>query len=157
MSRNAEIFYRLNQKETDIPPCTEIQKLQFDHNIRTTKMTFVEEQTKKREENIRNETWFEIRLEIQTDTFKEIRQKRAYTPQSLVGNLGGYLGLFIGFTLLDLLKSLLSVYSRVRNYLSYSLWRWKNPQTSSKEINFTINNITWSWKLNAIRYAHWLR
>ena len=40
----------------------------------------------------------EIRLEIQTDTFKEIKQKRAYSPQSLIGNLGGYLGIFIGFT-----------------------------------------------------------
>ena len=121
MSRNAEIFYRLNQKESDIPPCTEIQKLQIDHNVKTTNMTFAEEHTKQKNVDVGNETWFEIRLEIQTDTFKEITQKRAYTPQSLVGNLGGYLGLFIGFTLLDLLKSLLAMYSRLRNYLSSSL------------------------------------
>ena len=140
MSRNAEIFYRLNQKETDIPPCTEIQKLQIDHNIRTTKMTFLEEQTKKRKENIRNETWFEIRLEIQTDTFKEIRQKRAYTPQSLVGNLGGYLGLFIGFTLLDLFKSLLRMYSGVMKYLSFSPKSLKTQQRSSKALNFSTND-----------------
>ena len=140
MSRNAEIFYRLNQKETDIPPCTEIQKLQIDHNIRTTKMAFVEEQTKKRKENIRNETWFEIRLEIQTDTFKEIRQKRAYTPQSLVGNLGGYLGLFIGFTLLDLFKSFLRMYSRVMKYLSFSPESLKTQQRSNVESNFSTND-----------------
>ena len=121
MSRNVEIFYRINQKESDIPPCTDIQKLQIDHEIKTTTMTFVEEHTQQKNVDVGNETWFEIRLEIQTDTFKEITQKRAYTPQSLVGNLGGYLGLFIGFTLLDLLKSLLSVYSRIRDYLTYSL------------------------------------
>ena len=121
MSRNVEIFYRINQKESDIPPCTEIQKLQIDHEIKTTTMTFIEEHTQQKNVAVGNETWFEIRLEIQTDTFKEITQKRAYTPQSLVGNLGGYLGLFIGFTLLDLFKYLLTMYSRVTNYLSYSL------------------------------------
>ena len=68
-------------------------------------MTLIEEHAKERVQDIGNDTWFEIRLEIQTDTFKEIKQKRAYSPQSLIGNLGGYLGIFIGFTLLDLLKS----------------------------------------------------
>ena len=48
MTRHVEIFYRLKQTENDIPPCTDIQKLQIDHKIETTEMTLLEEHTEKR-------------------------------------------------------------------------------------------------------------
>ena len=119
MSRNAEVFSRLKQVR-DIPPCTEIQKLQIDHRIITSKLAFPEEHLLENVKHLGNETWFEIRLEIQTNTFKEIIQKRAYTPQSLIGNVGGYLGLFIGFTLLDLFKSARTLSSRARSCVYFS-------------------------------------
>mgnify|MGYP001264530150 CR=1 FL=1 len=119
MKRNTEIWSRLNQTaENDIPPCREIQKLQVDHTVKTAKKSFEAERYKIKDiefEDIGNDTWFEITLRIQTDTFKEIKQKRAYTPQSLVGNIGGYLGLFIGFTLLDLFDSMMACYSKILN------------------------------------------
>ena len=118
IKRNTEIWSRLNQTaENDIPPCREIQKLQVDHTVKTAKKAFAERYKIKDIEfqDIGNDTWFEITLRIQTDTFKEIKQKRAYTPQSLVGNIGGYLGLFIGFTLLDLFDSMMACYSKILN------------------------------------------
>ena len=43
MKRNTEIWSRLNQTtENDIPPCREIQKLQVDHTVKTTKKSFAE-------------------------------------------------------------------------------------------------------------------
>ena len=121
LTRHVEVFFRLKQTENDIPPCSDIQKLQIDHKIETTEMTLLEEHSKQKPQDMGNDTWFEIRLEIQTDTFKEIKQKQAYTPQSLIGNLGGYLGIFIGFTLLDLLKSTKKASSRIKKYISSAL------------------------------------
>ena len=129
MTRNVETFFRLKQTEHDIPPCSDIQKLQIDHKIETTEMTLLEEHAKERFQDMGNDTWFEIRLEIQTDTFKEIKQKRAYSSQSLIGNLGGYLGIFIGFTLLDILKSMKKGSSKFKTYISSSL-----PSTKNMEI-----------------------
>ena len=91
-------------------------------------MTLLEEHNKQRLQDMGNDTWFEIRLEIQTDTFKEIKQKRAYTPQSLIGNLGGYLGIFIGFTLLDLFKCMNKGSSKFKKYVSSSLPCTKNNE-----------------------------
>ena len=122
MRRNSEIWSRLKQTaENDIPPCTEIQKLQIDLSIEATKISFDQEHTELTDikvKDIGNDTWFEIKLSIQTDTFKEIKQKRAYTPQSLIGNIGGYLGLLIGFTLLDLFKYIMTIHSRIMNCIS---------------------------------------
>ena len=45
---------------------------------------------------------FEVMLEFQDGTYMEIRQIRAYPIQALVGDIGGYLGLFLGFALLQI-------------------------------------------------------
>ena len=99
--------------------------------MKTTNMTYSEENAdisimkefivEKQSPLKSNDTWFEIVFEIQTDTFKEIKQKRAYSEQSLIGNLGGYLGIFIGFSLLDLLTVLLSLRIKVQNTFGVSL------------------------------------
>ena len=38
--------------------------------------------------------------------YKEIEQVRAYDVQSLVGNVGGYMGLFLGYAILHFPKLL---------------------------------------------------
>ena len=133
MTRIMEIFLRLKHAEHEIPPCTDIKKLQIDHIVKTTTNTVREELGVKGDKYTTNDTWFEIRLEIQTDSFKEIRQKRAYSPQNLIGNLGGYLGLFIGFTLLDLIKCMKLFSSGVRKYIPPSFNETKNI-ASVKEV-----------------------
>ena len=129
--RNGEAFYRLPSAEKDVPPCTEIQKLQVELSMKTTNMTYSEENAyisimkefivEKQLPLKSNDSWFEIVFAIQTDTFKEIKQKRAYSEISLIGNLGGYLGIFIGFSLLDLLTALLSLRIKIQNSFGVSL------------------------------------
>ena len=36
------------------------------------------------------------------EEFKEIKQTRAYNFQTLIGNAGGYVGLFVGYTLKEI-------------------------------------------------------
>ena len=43
--------------------------------------------------------FFVVSLDFQSPNYKEIKQIRAYNVQSLVGNSGGYIGLFLGYTI----------------------------------------------------------
>ena len=45
--------------------------------------------------------------------YKEIEQVRAYDVQSLVGNVGGYIGLFLGYALRELPTFLLLGYNAI--------------------------------------------
>ena len=49
---------------------------------------------------------FQVLLDFQGDTYMEITQTRAYDGQSLVGNAGGYIGLFLGVALIQLPTSI---------------------------------------------------
>ena len=46
--------------------------------------------------------YFTIALSIKDLTYKEIRMKKAYTISALVGNIGGFIGLFLGYALMML-------------------------------------------------------
>ena len=48
-----------------------------------------------------NETEFTIVTNFRQTSFREIKQIRAYDIDSLVGNMGGYMGLFLGYALLN--------------------------------------------------------
>ena len=41
----------------------------------------------------------ELEFIFKADTYKEIRKDRAFNIESLVGNVGGYIGLFLGFAI----------------------------------------------------------
>ena len=45
---------------------------------------------------------FDVVLEFQDDTYMEIQQLRRYGIQDIVGDIGGYLGLFLGFSLIQI-------------------------------------------------------
>ena len=52
--------------------------------------------------------YFTIALKIKDLTYKEIQMKKAYAISTLVGNIGGFIGLFLGYALLmfpDLVKA----------------------------------------------------
>ena len=44
----------------------------------------------------------QLMLNFQGDTYMEVIQSRAYDGQSLIGNAGGYVGLFLGVALVQL-------------------------------------------------------
>ena len=57
----------------------------------------------------RNHSWI-LRVKFRSQEYKEIRQVRAYDAQSLIGNAGGYIGLFLGCALRELPSFMLIVY-----------------------------------------------
>ena len=46
-----------------------------------------------------SDDFFVLNINFQSPTFKEIKQVRAYSTQTLIGNAGGYIGLLLGYTI----------------------------------------------------------
>ena len=91
---NVDQFFRvefLNGKKY-LDPCLNIEKIQIDYvedNIPSGKGTSDDDE----------EGWFTLEFIVLTNKFKEIKQVRKYSIQSLVGNAGGYIGLCLGYAL----------------------------------------------------------
>lgn len=71
---------------------------------------------------------FEVMLEFQDGTYMEIRQIRAYPMQALVGDIGGYLGLFLGFALLQIPE------------VSFKIYVWIDGMISKRKPNISDIN-----------------
>ena len=77
-----EILFRLREENPEIPPCTEIQKLQIDHISKEVKKTAIEEVSLRCQSNMQTnhvfpvtksiwkDGWFEVIFEIKIDSFK---------------------------------------------------------------------------------------
>jgi hypothetical protein len=61
--------------------------------------------------------WHRISVQFQGQFFKETRQTRAYSLQSLIGNAGGYIGLFIGVEAYDMPILLMSGYVKLHEII----------------------------------------
>ena len=63
--------------------------------------------------------WFRVTIRFPlSPTYRDIEQTRAYTPQSLIGNAGGYVGLFIGCAIYDLPSLLMMAYTKITRFFS---------------------------------------
>ena len=60
------------------------------------------------------EDFFLLRIIFKLPLFKEIRQTRAYSFQTLVGNLGGYIGLFVGYTIKEIPVFMRFLYENIK-------------------------------------------
>ena len=58
---------------------------------------------------------FEVNLEFSNPTYKEITQVKAYDEESFVGNVGGYIGMFLGISLLQLPELMNIVYKKTKD------------------------------------------
>ena len=56
-----------------------------------------------------------VKVNFMTSNYKEITEVRAYGIQALVGNAGGYVGLFLGFALKEIPKMLFILYRHFRD------------------------------------------
>ena len=110
VSEHVDQAVRPNRTKQYIDPCVDIEKLQID---------YVEEDIQigswnyKREHN-EDDEWFMIEFLILTNKFKEIKQIRKYSVQSLVGNLGGYIGLCLGYALLNLPAVIMGIWKQMK-------------------------------------------
>ena len=108
-AKNIDQLYRLDKKKKYLEPCLDIQKLQID---------FVEEDNPpsvKGVSEIDKEGWLILEYVITITKFKEIKQVRKYSEQSLVGNLGGYIGLCLGYAILNLPTMILEIWKNVKH------------------------------------------
>ena len=64
---------------------------------------------------------FEVLIEFQDDIYMEVRQMRDYGIQSVVGEIGGYMGLFLGFAILQIPELIFNIYCYTKN----GIGRWK--------------------------------
>ena len=56
-----------------------------------------------------------VKVNFMTSNYKEITEVRAYGIQALVGNAGGYVGLFLGFALKEIPKKFFILYRNFRD------------------------------------------
>ena len=61
-----------------------------------------------------------IKVNFLSGHFKEIKQIRAYNVQSLIGNAGGYIGLFLGYTLKEMPSFLKMIYGFTMSWCNYT-------------------------------------
>ena len=102
---------KLNELRNKIQPCKKMEKVlysfnEYHNNINGKK--FGAEHT---------DDVFEINVMFQGTTFTEIEQARAYEFENLVGNAGGYVGLFLGAAISQLpgaVSSLLAYFKKNR-------------------------------------------
>jgi hypothetical protein len=101
----------------------DIEKLQIDYvedDIQTGSWNYKQNPDE-------DDEWFMIEFIILTNKFKEIKQIRKYSVQSLVGNLGGYIGLCLGYALLHLPSVIIGVWKQMK-------------QICNRQFNKSINN-----------------
>ena len=89
-------------------PCRRLEKLQFgatEYDVETSTTPTIT-----------------IQLSYKDLTYKEIKKVRSYDTQTLIGNAGGYIGLFVGYALAnfpDMLKSAV-------NSINQLIWPQRN-------------------------------
>ena len=100
-----KIRIKLYQLRNNNPPCQAIEKILYTYDETDGLENFDETISETRKQlGIRYDISdiFQVMLTFQGSTYMEITQIRAYDGQSLIGNAGGYVGLFLGVALIQL-------------------------------------------------------
>ena len=110
------------------PPCKSIQKILYSYE----ELNDLEEWT----DGWPNEMdrLFEVILEFTDGTYMEIEQVQDYGPQDVVGDIGGYLGLFLGFALLQIPDMLFTVVTWI-NDIIHKKSRQVEPEIDKIQVN----------------------
>ena len=94
------------------PPCTEIKRIQIDY----------EEQDFKQEEGV-----IDFTMAFRDPTYKEIKQNPSYDTKKLFGDIGGYIGLLLGYALIKLPEFLLSACVKIQKSIFGVAKKFMNP------------------------------
>jgi hypothetical protein len=99
----------LNFLEHLHPPCSTIIGITHEYSETQWKR---EEFEGVKEENL---DFFEVNINFPNPTYKEITQLMAYNEENFVGNVGGYIGMFLGVSLLQIPELINLVYKKTRS------------------------------------------
>ena len=108
--KQMKLFSEFNMTQYQ-PACQSIQKILYVYE----EYEILEDWT----DEWLNETdkIFEVMLEFQDGTYMEIQQVRDYGVQSVIGDAGGYVGLFLGFALLQIPELIFNIYYWTKNVI----------------------------------------
>ena len=81
------------------PPCQRIEKLLWEYEEISYKHDSIVDSSFYPKENV---SYYALSMQFFDISYKQIEQIRAYDFQSLIGNAGGYIGLFLGYAILQL-------------------------------------------------------
>ena len=109
-------------------PCVDLQKLMFDFEEQEAdiKQMWI---YAPQEKLLQNETYTIIYICYLENNFKEIKKVKAFGLESLVGNVGGYVSLFLGFSVEQLPTFFILLYRKLRS---------KNNTNDETEHNFPM-------------------
>ena len=114
-AKNLSKAFNMTTTKNDINPCQMVEKVIFSYD----EMDGIPNSDKFLEETDEdNENMFQLFFRFQGDTYMKVTQTKAYDLQNLVGNAGGYMGLFLGVALIQLPPLLFStVFSAYKTFL----------------------------------------
>ena len=100
-------------------PCSTVQKMQMDFDEEESDVNKEAKKYSGIERRLGGlASWFRVTITFSESYYKNIRQVRAYNVQSLIGNAGGYVGLFVGYTIAELPVLLLTIYQKLKTSFS---------------------------------------
>ena len=80
-----------------------------------------------------NETYFVIDYKFDQPTFREIHLLKAYTLSNLVGNVGGYIGMFLGYAFLHLPSSFSIAFDNIKKWIQHMKLKYSNTKPDESE------------------------
>ena len=132
-------LYQDDKFENIVPPCVEIKKMdvEFEEHTGDKSKNEFNNDFYDRFENIAGtkDDWFIIHLHFWSSIdFKEIKQIRAYSILSAIGNASGYIGFLVGLSISELPSLIFWIYGKIKHYWKYSNNPWKHSSTDNGNI-----------------------
>ena len=116
-----KIGSKFQELRNNVPPCQTIEKILYTYTEKDGLENFDETIAEaKKQLGIKYDITqvFQVTLNFQGSTYMEITQIRAYDGQSLIGNAGGYVGLFLGVALIQLPAAILYLFQLTKQLFS---------------------------------------
>ena len=80
-----------------------------------------------------NETYFIVDYKFDHSTFREIHLLKAYDLKNLVGNVGGYIGMFLGYAFLHLPSLFKNAFQNTWKWIQQKKWNSANTRVHEAE------------------------
>ena len=109
------------KKGTYPSPCQVIENLTYDYSEKSG----VDSRAKSR---------FMVLVHFPNQKYREITHVQEYDVESMVGNIGGYIGLFLGYTLLHFPRFMLSVFAYIKNKFFPRISHIRRNKVSTKPL-----------------------
>ena len=130
---NQAKLFQNDQFQKVVPPCVEIKKI----DIKFEEITSYENEVSKffYDQCAKiaggKENWFVIHLHFWSSIdFKEIKQIRAYSMMSVIGNASGYIGFAVGWSISELPRLIFWLYAKTKK----PIIRWQSLMTQNSYV-----------------------